>query len=315
MPKRSLVSPRDAVKTAELERQGRVWLLDCEIRQLSPNTIALRRVELARFGRFLREEEFSHVDSTAARAFFIRLTEQQLRPASIRNYWVDLHTFFGFLAEEGIVATNPIESVPRPKVPEDQIRPFTEAQVKALLVAAHQSRHPRRDEALVLFLVDTAARASEVCGLRMKNLDLVNRRCEVLGKGNKRRLLPLSAPTTRALIRYIAEAEEERHPDSPVFLAEQGARMGEALARHGLLEVIRRLAASAGVTGVRPSPHTLRHTAAVMFLRACGNVFALKQLLGHTELRMVNRYVALAQADLEAQHRAFSPVEHIRRAR
>jgi site-specific recombinase XerD len=60
-------------------------------------------------------------------------------------------------------------------------------------------------------------------------------------------------------------------------------------------------------------PHTFRHTFAVMFLRAGGNTFTLQQLLGHTSLAMTNRYVALAQADIENQHRQFSPADHLKK--
>ena len=67
--------------------------------------------------------------------------------------------------------------------------------------------------------------------------------------------------------------------------------------------------------GMRCSPHVFRHTFAIEFLRAGGNVFTLKELLGHTSLTISNRYVALADADIERQHRLFSPVEAITNAR
>ena len=70
---------------------------------------------------------------------------------------------------------------------------------------------------------------------------------------------------------------------------------------------------AAVIEATRCSPHTCRHYFAVEFLRAGGNVFTLKELLGHTTLTMVNRYVQLAQADLEAQHRQFSPADRLKR--
>lgn len=59
---------------------------------------------------------------------------------------------------------------------------------------------------------------------------------------------------------------------------------------------------------MRCSPHTLRHSFSIGFLRAGGNVFTLQQMLGHTCLAMTSRYVAVAQADIQNQHRQFSPV-------
>jgi site-specific recombinase XerD len=66
------------------------------------------------------------------------------------------------------------------------------------------------------------------------------------------------------------------------------------------------------IEATRCSPHTFRYTFAVEFLRAVGNVFSLQQPLGHTSLHMTNRYVALAQGDIENQHRQFSPVERLK---
>jgi integrase/recombinase XerD len=69
----------------------------------------------------------------------------------------------------------------------------------------------------------------------------------------------------------------------------------------------------AGIQSARCSPHTFRHTFAVEFLRGGGNVFSLKELLGHTSLTICNRYIALAQADLERQHRQYSPADRLRK--
>ena len=62
----------------------------------------------------------------------------------------------------------------------------------------------------------------------------------------------------------------------------------------------------------RCSPHTFRHTFAVMFLRAGGNVFTCQNLLGHTHLAMTQRYVSIASDDVASQHQRFSPVERLR---
>lgn len=84
--------------------------------------------------------------------------------------------------------------------------------------------------------------------------------------------------------------------------------------RSGLLQLIRRLGRKAGIQATRCSPHTFRNTFAVEFLRGGGNLFSLQQLLGHSSLSMTNRYVALAQGDIENQHRQFSPADRLARS-
>ena len=76
-------------------------------------------------------------------------------------------------------------------------------------------------------------------------------------------------------------------------------------------QVIERLGKTAGIQSTCCSPHTFRHTFAVEFLRNSGNAFALKQILGHNGLQVINRYVALAEAAIQTQHRPFSPVDRL----
>lgn len=93
-----------------------------------------------------------------------------------------------------------------------------------------------------------------------------------------------------------------------MFYGERGRAALEPLARDGLLKLIKRLGCMAGIKAVRCSPHSLRHTYAVSFLRAGGNVFTLREALGHTNLQMTQKYVVVAEADVEAQSKLYSPM-------
>jgi integrase/recombinase XerC len=313
-----------AICVSDLERHVESWMLDCEIRQLSPNTMSLRRTLLGKFIWFLEDGDYELCDEQAVREFLAYLNTghrqkggrwgneqltRPLRPKSVRNYYSELAALFRYLIAEGVLTESPLEGINRPIVRQDQIQPFTADQIRALVAASKRTECPRRDEAIVLFLLDTGARASEVCSLRVADVDLSQRKCTVLGKGNKRRQVYFGPTTARAILKYLAEVPH--NDDSPLFISLRGTRYCEGISRHGLGDMIGRLGKLARLQGVRCSPHTFRHTFAINFLRRGGNVFTLKELLGHTALYMVNRYVALAQADLEAQHRQYSPVEGI----
>jgi integrase/recombinase XerC/integrase/recombinase XerD len=128
----------------------------------------------------------------------------------------------------------------------------------------------------------------------------------VIGKGNKRRRLHLSPRTRRAVADADYLRQEGRESEDAVFLS---GSSGDGLTVNGLGQLLRRLGKTAGITGVRCSPHTLRHTAAITALRAGMDVLTLQQMLGHSKLAMTSRYCAIAQADLARQHRQFSPVQ------
>lgn len=313
-----------ALSLSDLEHQALGWRLDGEVRQLSRGTLANRRYVTEKLLWFLRRESVAACSVNELRAFFAYLNRaheqkegrwddsdrrQALRPTSARFYFDYLHAFFEFVVAESALPVSPMAQLRRPVSRADQVQPFTTEQIQALRDAARKSKSRRRDEALLLFLLDSGARASEVCGLRIRDLDLTSRRCTVLGKGNKHRTVHFGGQTTKAL--WALLRDQPGDPDAPLFRADGGHTPGEGLTRSGVLQIIRRLGRSAGLEAVRCSPHTFRHTFACSFLRAGGNVFSLKELLGHTTLSMVNRYVALAEADIANQHRQFSPVDRL----
>jgi site-specific recombinase XerD len=225
------------------------------------------------------------------------------RPETVKTYDRILRAFFNWLIESELIEKSPLAKLKPPLSRPDQIRPLSPEQVEALLNAAKRSKHPKRDLAVLMVLLDTGLRAGEICSLKAQDHDPRSRCLRTLGKGNKYRSVFYGMETAKALRSYLRE--EDRGADAPLFKSERG----QGMQRNGLLQLIERLGRKAGIEGIRFSPHTLRHTFAVSFLRAGGNVFTLKELLGHTSLHMTNRYVSLASADIEAQAKSFSPLD------
>jgi len=160
-----------------------------------------------------------------------------------------------------------------------------------------------RDRAIVLLLLDTGLRVSEAAGIRLGDLR-PDSSVKVMGKGAKERIVPIGSTARGAIVRYLGQ----RGPgpiEAPLFLGRRGA-----LDWRGMQQVLKRLKARAGITG-RLSPHSLRHTFARSYLVNGGDVFSLQQILGHTTLDMVKRYVSLADADVAAKHRTASPADRL----
>lgn len=325
----STSSPTASILTAELPRHVEDWLLDCDYRQHSSRTIETRRVVTDKLLWFLLHHGHASCGLSELRQFLAYLRRGHenpegrwdnkqnprcsttLRPATVHMYYSHLRTFFRWTVAEGVVESSPMDRLTPPVARPDQIQPFTQDQVEAILQAAKRGNHPRRDKAIVLFLLDTGVRASELCSLKMCDVDLPGRSCRVLGKGNKYRSLSFSRETGKVLSQYLQR--EERQADDALFRAGRGTEAGGALTRSGLFQLVQRLGKEAGIQATRCSPHTFRHTCAVEFLRAGGGVFVLKAMLGHTSLAVTNRYCAVAQADIQSQHQKFSPVERLRR--
>ncbi|HLK55686.1 MAG TPA: tyrosine-type recombinase/integrase [Chthonomonadaceae bacterium] len=318
-------SLNSSLGASEFKRYAEGWLLDCEIRQHSARTLALRRLILEKFLWWLKQYEIGAVDTLTLRKFLAYITNghkepggrwgnpkenQPVTPATIQLYHRHLRACLNWIVEEGGIDASPMAKVKPPIDRPDQIQPFTPEQVDAVLAAARRSKHPRRDEAICLFLLDTGVRVSEMCALKFGQLEMVTRSAVVEGKGGKKRSVYYGRRTAKALWAYLRE--EERTPEEPLFKSDNGKNIGEALTPNGVLQMLGRLASAAKIETIRVSPHTFRHTFAVWFLRDGGNQFTLMSLLGHTDVKMTQRYVAFAQADIASQHRQHSPVDRMK---
>lgn len=319
-------SPVTGIATPLVERFAQEYLLDCDYRLHSVHTIATRRIFLKNLVWFLNHRNYKHCGAVELRQFFVYLAhgheeeggrfgnpqlKRTVRPITHKDYWVNFKCFFNWLVEESLIEASPMARLSKPRVPQENVEPFTPAQITAILEAARRSLHPRRNEAIVLFLLDTGVRASELCGLTMDNLDFSSRRAYVLGKGNKRRAVFFSRPTAAALSNYLRH--EDREEDDPVFINYRGALKGAPLTVNGLRQRIEHLITTAGVKGGKKSPHRFRHTCALWMLNNGGSIYHLKEILGHSSLTTCLTYLRISQADAQAHHSQFSPVEGMRR--
>jgi site-specific recombinase XerD len=236
----------------------------------------------------------------------------EARPATVNAYYRILRAFLNFCQAEGYLRETPLKNVKAPKVPDDQIQPFSPDQVQAMVDAARRTLAPERNAALLLLLLDSGMRASEILGLTVGDVDRGTGELTVTGKGNKKRQVYMGTNARRALWRYLDTGRREARPEAPLFIGVGGLQRGTELTHSGLHEVVKKAGQAAGISGVRCSPHTLRHTFAVNFLRGGGNLFELQQLMGHTDLTVLRRYVVLAEADLAQAHRAASPADRLR---
>ncbi|HEY0075113.1 MAG TPA: tyrosine-type recombinase/integrase [Abditibacteriaceae bacterium] len=275
------------VSVPDLKHHLQDWLYDCQFRQHSPRTTEFRQHTGEKLIWFLERQKCDRCSVVELRQFLAYVANGHLeaggrwgnpnmkrpvRPATLHRYYRELRTLFSWMVTEDIIPASPVDWISPPKIPSEQIQPFTADQQNALLNASRRSTHPRRDEAIVLFLLDTGARASESCSQRLGDVDLQGQRATIIGKGNKRRTVFFGRRTAKALWQYLRE--EPRGDDQPIFLADRGNDAGEALTRIGLLRLIQRLGKTSHIQATRCSPHTFRHTFAVEFLRNGGNVFS-----------------------------------------
>jgi site-specific recombinase XerD len=244
------------------------------------------------------------------------LSLQRVSGKTLLNIHTGLSALWTWAERAGLVERHVLHMVERPIPEQRAIIPYTEADVRAMLNAlksslsytrpgkrasAHSLPNQERNRAIILLLLDTGMRASELCGLRMHQVDLKNRRIKVFGKGAKERNLPISPPTGQALWKYLS-TRTDLDSGSYFFVTSKDT----PLDRFRLLKQLHTIGERAGVPEV--DVHRFRHTFAINYLRNGGDPYSLQMLLGHTTLEMVRRYLAIAQADVESAHKRASPV-------
>ena len=270
----------------------------------SPNTIVYYKNRFLAFTRFLQAHNLTlapwEVTPRIIRDFLTEQAEEK-SPSTAHHSRLTLSAFFNDLLRDGVVESNPLATVERVRQRSTVIETFTQEHITALLATCGNDFPGVRDKAIMLLLLDSGLRASELCGLKLADIDWNGQTLRVLGKGNKERIVPFGMTAKQALLNY--QARRGNLPTLSLFVTVYTV----ALNRYRLREIIIDRTTRAKISGIRCSPHTFRHTCAVMYLRNGGDVFSLQKLLGHTDLTMTRRYAELSQQDVIQKHRQFSP--------
>jgi site-specific recombinase XerD len=288
-----------------------LFIITCKARRLSDNTIRDYGTTLHKFAAFEGDKRIDQVTKFDIVSF---LANQQISNKTLLNYHVGLSVFFKLMIAEGILTNNPMIGVERPRPEKRVIEPIPFDHVKAMMAATgksapyqQKSKFVRNDltlqndrnRAMLLFLLDTGVRVGELITILKDKVDLNSGSVKVIGKGNKERIIYFSATTAKALQKYAATNNSR-------FLF--STLNDRPLDRNNVGKIISRICKRAGVPVY--SPHDFRHTFAVNYLRNYPNIYALQQMLGHSSLDMVKRYLVISESDLKNAHMHASPVEH-----
>jgi integrase/recombinase XerD len=284
------------------------FLVYCESKGLSQNTLIYYRTRIEAFIRFLDERApgiaLKDITRQLIRDF---LTEEAKRTsASTANHAViALRAFFNFLIRDSYLESNPMEGIEKLRQPKRLIQAFSIEQMQSVLNLFGNSFSDVRDRAIIMLLLDSGIRASELCSITLGAISWTEQTILVIGKGDKQRIVPFGQATKQALTKYLlrrGELETDR-----LFVTVYG----EPFDRHRLGRIIKSRCRKAGIEGIRCSPHSMRHTFAVSYLRSGADLFSLQKILGHSDLTMTRRYTELTDSDVVARHKAFSPADRI----
>jgi integrase/recombinase XerD len=232
------------------------------------------------------------------------LMVQKLKPSTINIRLRTVKAMFNWAVTDGVLDESPFSNVNLLRVPEEEFLVITKLQERRLFdVCDVHSFVGLRDALLMSFLLDTGVRIGECVRIFVNEVDLLNRSVSVRAesaKTRKARNVYFGTRTQRLLTVYLAWHEQNGQAAN-LFLNE----FGKPLDRNWATSRISWIGKKARISGVRVSPHTFRHTFATRYIKATGDPFSLRRLLGHSSMEMVNRYVNQNTADVREQYEKF----------
>ncbi len=301
------------------------YLIDCENRNRSEGTVRSYQSKLGLMARWLAEQgvlELEEVTVPLMRSYlnFLKHSDSsdrygqvvqtgKLADSTMGTYVAVTKAFYQWCVEEDLLTVNPAGRLRKPTA-EQKVRPgLTPDEVERLLACCDQTtRAGYRNYVMLLLLLDTGIRVSELCSLRLA--DVHQRHIKVHGKGHKEREIGVHPDVSKAVWKFIHKYRSAFMVESDyVFIGERGK-----LTVSGVETIFDRLEAESGVV---VTPHKLRHTHSKEYLKQGGDLFKLSRELGHSSVQITgNIYLSdFKSADAIQDHEKYSAVNLVRLGR
>lgn len=279
----------------------------------SPKTVSWYSEMLTSYVKHLEALEIhptlAELEITNVREFIIHEQGRQLSPFTVACKIRALKAFASWLLREGYATCNILANLKPYKTPQKMIKPLTQDEIDSLICAQNPlTALGSRNIAILITFLDTGMRQSELSGLYFEDAHIEKGFLKVMGKGSKERILPIGALEQKVLWRYVLHFRPQPASDLNNFLFL--TLDGEKLQANAIKLLLKRWGKKAGVP--RLHAHLCRHTFATNFLiQKCGDTFRLQQILGHSTLEMVRRYVHYASVQDMIQNHVSSPMDRM----
>lgn len=254
-----------------------------ELEGKSQNTVRMYSYYVRKF-----LEESNDVDARSALRFLAKLKKNGYSNKSLNLVVQALKAYFRFEGREGEA-----EKLKPPKVPRSLPKSLTKDEVKKLLSVIPPAR--KRDRLIVLLLYGSGLRVSELCNLKIDDIDIERSLIIVRGgKGAKDRIVPIP----RALLREIEDYLKTRSDDSEYLIVEERRNRKDRLSPKTVWYLLNKYGKKAGI---KVTPHMLRHSFATHMLENGIDIRVIQEILGHSNLSTTQIYTKVT-------------VEHLRKA-
>ena len=275
-------------------------------RRLSPHTSSNYARDVNALADFLENGnvgDWRRVDSQHVRVFAARAHAGGLSPRSVQRRLSAVRGFFGYLAREGVVASNPAVDIRAPKAARRLPGTLDVDQISQLLLAPGDDALAVRDRAIMELFYSSGLRLAELTGLSLGDVDLADRTVRVLGKGAKTRIVPVGRKACEALRAWLRERVTLAGiEETALFVGRNGQRLKARAVQLRIAYWARRKGLPS-----RVYPHLFRHSFATHLLESSKDLRGVQELLGHADISTTQVYTHLDFAHLARTYDASHP--------
>ena len=277
-------------------------------RGLSENTRINYIADADRLYRWLEEAGISlyEADLECLQGFIIDLHQLGIAPRSQARIISGIKSLYRYMMIEHLIEVNPTLLLEGPRLGRRLPDVLTVGEIDDMVAAIDDSKaEGQRNRAIIETLYGCGLRVSELCDLRIDNINFEDGMLIVIGKGDKQRIVPMSPTSVEEIRKWLVQRSDimvRRGEEGILFLSRRGRR----LTRGMVFYIVRALAEAAGVSKSL-SPHTLRHSFATHLLEGGANLRAIQQMLGHESIATTELYLHLDKTHLREEILAFHP--------
>jgi integrase/recombinase XerD len=275
-------------------------------RGLAENSLLAYRRDLTDVETYLNARSRTLAEPTVddLRAYLQDQSRKGQSTRTVARRLAALRVFLRHRQTEGCDTTAVLQQLERPKPERSLPKVLSRAQVNELIALPDPERlHFARDVAILELLYASGLRASELCGLKVRDANLQVGWVRVLGKGSKERIVPLGRAAAEAVTRYLQECRpilDKSGKSDWLFLS----RTGKPMERIGLWMLVEKYGRKVGRS---ISPHTLRHCFASHLVSGGADLRVVQELLGHSDISTTQIYTHVDSDRLKAVHARFHP--------
>ncbi|MGI8742443.1 MAG: site-specific tyrosine recombinase XerD [Bryobacteraceae bacterium] len=270
---------------------------------LAANSLDAYSLDLERFHQFIvtqpgeRTTSYETAGGGLLREYIDSLYRAGLASRSISRHLTTLRSFYRFLLAQGTIAHDPVSLLVPPKQWRNLPKYLSKQQVNDLVQAPEVGKPTGlRDRAMLEFLYATGLRVSELCSVRVSDLELNLGYVRVTGKGNKQRIVPVGKAALREIERYLGEGRPKLlggRPCSHLFVTARGG----PLTRQAFWKLLARHGKKAGIFQSL-TPHVIRHSFATHLLEGGADLRSLQTMLGHADIATTQIYTHVMRSRL-----------------